>query len=50
MELFVLDPHMLACKHVCTGVDAEVYAGVDADGCLCAGRSACVCVGVLARG
>lgn len=32
MELFVLDPHMLACKHVCTGVDAEVYAGVDAEG------------------
>ena len=41
---------MLACRRLCRGVDAEVYAGVDADGCLCAGRSACVWVGVLARG
>lgn len=41
---------MLACRRLCRGVDAEAYAGVDADGCLCAGRSACVWVGVLARG
>lgn len=32
---------MLACRRLCRGVDAEVYAGVDADGCLCAGRGAC---------
>lgn len=40
---------MLACRRLCRGVDAEVYAGVDADGCLCAGRSACVWVGAHAR-
>lgn len=30
MELFVLYPAMLACRHLCTGADADVYA--DADG------------------
>lgn len=30
MELFVLYPAMLACRHLCTGVDVDVYA--DADG------------------
>lgn len=30
MELFVLYSAMLACRHLCTGVDADVYA--DADG------------------
>lgn len=43
MELFVLYPAMLACRHLCTGVDVDVYA--DADG----GRSACAQAGVLAR-
>jgi hypothetical protein len=31
MELFVLAPHMLVCRHLCTGVDADVYAGFFAD-------------------
>lgn len=42
MELFVLYSAMLACRHLCTGVDTDVYA--DADGgqeCMCAGRGAC---------
>lgn len=43
MELFVLYSAMLACRHLCTGVDADVYA--DADG---GGRSACERAGVLA--
>lgn len=43
MELFVLEPHMLACGHVCTGVDAVVYAYADGGG-----RSACERAGVLA--
>lgn len=50
MELFVLYPAMLACRHLCTGVDADVYA--DADGgqkCMRAGRGACACAGALAR-
>lgn len=44
MELLVLYPAMLACRHLCTGVDADVYA--DADG---GGRSACERAGVLVR-
>lgn len=50
MELFVLYPAMLACRHLCTGVDVDVYA--DADGgqeCMRAGRGACAQAGVLAR-
>lgn len=30
MELFVLYPAMLACRHLCTGVDVDVYADADA--------------------
>lgn len=44
MELFVLYSAMLACRHLCMGVDADVYA--DADG---GGRSACARAGVFAR-
>ena len=43
MELFVLYTAMLACRHLCTGVDADVYADADGGGqeCMRAGRGAC---------